>query len=331
MSAPVRIEAKAWSDPRYATLARILGYSDPDLALIKCARIWSWQTEAYTADQPTYVVDEDTIVSILGEGGPAALVRARLADETPEGYRMRGAEGRIEWCEDLTSKRQRAGRARAEKARRDAAGRLIGSKNGSGEYGHPAHAGCAGPAPTSTPPAQSSAPTPDPAPDHEDRLLPPARAREVSSPQPAAQAPVSSWHQRKGWWDAMLAADARIKAAGIEPNAPELPKSPAGVHERNLVDCARMFGESYGPEHVDAKMRHVVLVAEADAIREGHRRWFKPSTMWKPENAARAADMAIGESRTPTKNERAGPAPSARTGRVEPSKPEEYPSGDIQL
>lgn len=161
MAAPVRIEARAWNDIRFMTLARLLNLADSDHALIKVARLWSWQTEHYTADNPTYAIDRDTIESVLGPDGPGALVRAKLADETPSGWRMRGTEGAIEWCADLSSKRQRAGRARAESARRGQNGRLLGKE----DYSEPAHAGGAGPAPTSTSPAQSSAPAPAPAPD----------------------------------------------------------------------------------------------------------------------------------------------------------------------
>jgi hypothetical protein len=165
LSAPVRIEARAWNDPRFRTLARLTGLGDPDFAIIKVARIWSWQTERFGEDRDAYVVDRDTVESILGDNGWDALVRSKLADEVPGGLRMRGTEGQIEWCADLTSKRQHAGRARAAKARRDDTGRMIGNTDNS----HPAHAGCAGPAnnqhdqqSTSIEPPQSSAPTPVP-------------------------------------------------------------------------------------------------------------------------------------------------------------------------
>ena len=95
MSAPVRIEARAWTDIRFATLARLLGLADADHALIKVARLWSWQTEHFAPDQPTYEVDGDTIESVLGPGGPAAMVRAKLADQTATSYRIRGTEGQI--------------------------------------------------------------------------------------------------------------------------------------------------------------------------------------------------------------------------------------------
>jgi hypothetical protein len=98
VTARTTIEAKAWTDIRFATLARLLALADADHAIIRTARLWSWQTEHYTPEAPTYVVDVDTIESALGVVGAAgALVRARLAEETPEGYRICGAVGRIEW------------------------------------------------------------------------------------------------------------------------------------------------------------------------------------------------------------------------------------------
>lgn len=98
MSARVNIEAEAWADLRYETLARLLKLADAHHALIRCARIWAWQTEHFAEDQPTYVVDRDTVDSALGvEGGADAMVRARLAEEVPEGYRIKGSKGRIEW------------------------------------------------------------------------------------------------------------------------------------------------------------------------------------------------------------------------------------------
>lgn len=68
MSAPVRIEARAWGDLRFATLARLLGLADSDHALIKVARLWSWQTEHYAADRPTYVLDDQTVETLAHHG-----------------------------------------------------------------------------------------------------------------------------------------------------------------------------------------------------------------------------------------------------------------------
>lgn len=170
MSAPVRIEARAWSDLRFATLARLLGLADADHALIKVARLWSWQTEHFAPNAPTYEVDADTIESVLGPGGPAAMVRAKLADETPGGYRIRGTDGQIEWCDNLSSKRQQAGRARADGARRDAKGRLLPHSSGEQDNNYPAHGPANHQHASSAQPAKSSAPSPSPSPSPEEDL-----------------------------------------------------------------------------------------------------------------------------------------------------------------
>jgi hypothetical protein len=115
MTAPVRIEAEAWSDLRFTTLARLLGLADLEHALIKTARIWSWQTEHYTPERPTYVVDSEIAESALGPGGAAARVRARLAEEVPDGLRIHGSVGRIEWLWRLRQKSRAGGEATKRK------------------------------------------------------------------------------------------------------------------------------------------------------------------------------------------------------------------------
>lgn len=332
MGAPVRIEARAWNDIRFRTLARLLGMADPDHALIKVARLWSWQTENYTPENPTYAIDRDTIESILGEGGPEALVRAKLASETPGGWRMHGTEGQIEWCSDVTEKRQRGGKARAAAARRDDKGRMTGN----GGDSHPAHAGHAGPAPSSKHPGQSSSPTPTPSPIPEEELSPARAIPPTAVPSTTdVQIPPgeSSWHRRMRWWVALLEADARVRRAGIEPNAPTFPPAPAGANEQNMNAVEHQLLEAgLSPEDVDAKMLHIVAVAEAEATRERSRRFFKPAVIWKPDNANRAVDTSLEEAR-------AGPARGAKQptsngraiGRAEPKRPEDYREGDQKL
>lgn len=97
MAGAVRIQAKALSDTRFKVLAKLCGLADQDHALIKCARIWAWQTEFYSPESPTYEVPEDIIDAELGPGGANHLVTARLATRSPGGYRMHGTEGEIEW------------------------------------------------------------------------------------------------------------------------------------------------------------------------------------------------------------------------------------------
>jgi hypothetical protein len=315
VSAPVRIEARAWNDPRFRTLARLTGLGDPDFAIIKVARIWSWQTERFGEDQDAYVVDRDTVESILGDVGWDALIRSKLADEVPGGLRMRGTEGQIEWCADLTSKRQYAGRLRAAKARRDGTGRMVGN----GDDNQPAHAGCAGPAngqqsqqATSTEPPQSSAPTLTPSP--EDLSLP--RAIPPTTPPPGE----SAWARRQRWWGAMLEADASLRRAGIEQSAPLLPAAPAGVNEQNMHSCEKQLLESgFDAATVDAKMLHIVAVALAEAMRERSRKYFKPALIWEPARANRAVDTSLEEAARPR-------APPPSNGSRKPTEPQRAPT-----
>jgi hypothetical protein len=124
--ARISIEAGAWTDPRFAMLARYLGLADAEHALIRCARVWAWQTERFTPDAPTYVVTAELLETLMGPGSPAALVRADLAEELPEGFRIRGSEGRIEWLANRRRSAVMGGRARqvgtqvgSKRARRD--------------------------------------------------------------------------------------------------------------------------------------------------------------------------------------------------------------------
>ncbi len=121
MSTRVNIEASAWGNKKFALLAKYLGFVDSDHALIKCAVLWSWQTENYTSEAPTYVVDADTIDVCLGkDGAAAAMVRAGLAEECPNGFRICGSEGRIEWlwrCRQSSARGVAAKRAKADSDR----------------------------------------------------------------------------------------------------------------------------------------------------------------------------------------------------------------------
>jgi hypothetical protein len=130
MSAPpIRIESKAWTDSRYTTLALELGLpaSDADVALIRVAAIWRWQTEHYSAEAPTYSVSRAVVNgSLKSLDGARALVAADLAELEDDGrLRIKGGrddngKSRISWLWDDREEKRKAGRASAE--RRKAAG-----------------------------------------------------------------------------------------------------------------------------------------------------------------------------------------------------------------
>lgn len=135
--ARVNLEPESFGDPRFAHLARLLGMpgGDGHFALIKVALIWSWQTEHYTPDAPCFHVPEDVVEMALGVDGAAAraaLVRSRLAEETPDGLRMRGSShDRTGWLWRIRNKSQAGGHAKAESAKRKKANEsLPGAEHG---------------------------------------------------------------------------------------------------------------------------------------------------------------------------------------------------------
>lgn len=201
MAAPVRLEAEAFTDPRIQLLADLGGWTRYE-ALGRLAFLWSACTE-----RQLYYVPEAIVRGCLGMNGANLLCDADLAERTPDGLRIRGTAGRVEWLGELREKRQRAGRARAECVNRDTLGRMQSNNQ-------PAHAGD----PSSTHPAPSSAPTlvPVPAlvltqvPDPEKSCSPPAREPRP----PRAPKPPSGPHQQ-----AIAAFDAyyRRSNSGAKP------------------------------------------------------------------------------------------------------------------
>lgn len=122
--ARVNLEPESFGDPRFAHLARLLGMpgGDGHFALIKVALIWSWQTEHYTPESPCFHVPEDVVEMALGVDGAAAraaLVRARLAEETPDGLRMRGSSHeRTGWLWRIRARAEAGGHAKSVAAKR---------------------------------------------------------------------------------------------------------------------------------------------------------------------------------------------------------------------
>lgn len=132
MAAPVRLEAEFFDDPDVAALATILGYEDRDTAAGKLARLFSWQTEKYTAERPTYAVPRSTLIGIFGARGPEAMVEAGLATLQTDGlYKIHGSDKpngrtpgktRVNW---LWLERQ----AQAERGRKRAASAGDGARD----------------------------------------------------------------------------------------------------------------------------------------------------------------------------------------------------------
>lgn len=109
MSAPIRVEDDAFSDPRMELLGVLAGYNRFE-ALGRMAHLWRVCT-----NKQMYYVTEATIVACLGERGVEALIGSELGEKTPDGIRVRGTEGRIEW---LGKKRTAAKAGGLAKSRR---------------------------------------------------------------------------------------------------------------------------------------------------------------------------------------------------------------------
>jgi hypothetical protein len=330
MAAPVRIEARAWSDIRFVTLARILRLVDSDHALIKVARLWSWQTEHFASDRPTYVLDADTIESVLGIDGPAALVRARLASEVAGGYRLHGTEGQIEWCEELSSKRQHAGQKRAAGAKRDARGRLMPRESGEPDNNQSSTAPARIQQLTSTPPAQSSAPDPTPAPDPENR----------NPPTPRATPPATDERQDTAARSTVRAqVRAQLEAARSRAGAArKVAVQPLLAFDRGLdVDLTEQLtrAPTYAALVVLAdQARHAIAMAELEVTHGGKSfEWFT-GAIFSGGNFPRLVGMTAADAKRPPK-----PAtdPARRFGKSEPTTqsrpefPEPPPSTDLTV
>lgn len=112
MTAPVRIEAEAFADPRIELLGAIAGYNRYE-ALGRLAHLWRFCTE-----RNSYVVSDAVISATLGDRGVTAIVQAELGDRATDGIRVRGTAGRIEWLE----KKRKAAVAGGEANRQRLAG-----------------------------------------------------------------------------------------------------------------------------------------------------------------------------------------------------------------
>jgi hypothetical protein len=110
----------------------------------------------------------------------------------------------------------------------------------------------------------------------------------------------STWERQRPWWTCMLEAHDRLRAKGIvKPNDDKLAQHP---HEQWLHACEKhLRAGGYDDAGVDAKMRHVVLVYEAEAEALGHANYFKPAIMWDTSRAdrfPRKVDTTLDEARS---------------------------------
>jgi hypothetical protein len=337
VGATVRIETKAFEDPRFSIAARLLGLADAHHALIKIARVWAWQTEEYTPDCPTYVVPTEILEAFLGPGAGSALVRARLADQEPTGsvpdtveiygYRMRGSHGRIEW---LYGKRQNG-----KKGGRPSKREPIGSAPGS----QPAECSPTDCEATSNPLTPSPAPAPS---ESQKRESTPAGARDPGAPQPPAPTPEPGRDVLRNWTLDLRLRRHRIvtalRADGIGANLP--PPAlvvDASVEARALhlvqrwAQIARDAGRDVEVE-LDERGGHLLTVLEAQCRARKSLSSLREETCWSPEVVGWAESVTPEEAAAPQRGRGpAAPKRAAGVGRAEPHEPHEYPDGEVTL
>lgn len=109
MGAAVRVDATAFSDERYVTLARLAGLTDPDHARGKMLRLWRQCT-----DRNVVVLSVETCESVLGANASEALIKSELGEAVEGGIRICGTSGRIEWLEKLRKNGKKGGKANAK-------------------------------------------------------------------------------------------------------------------------------------------------------------------------------------------------------------------------
>lgn len=114
----VNADSKARHDVRYKRLARRLGISHADAF---GRSIWVW-FELYER-AGAYLSAEDIDIAAEMDGFAAAMVECELAEETPDGIRVRGNE-RAGWVERKREISSEGGRARAAAAARKS-GRFV--------------------------------------------------------------------------------------------------------------------------------------------------------------------------------------------------------------
>jgi hypothetical protein len=304
MTAPVRIDAAAWGDLRFATLARLCGFADAEHALIKCAKIWSWQTEHYTPDSPTYVVDVEIVESALGAGGAEALVRARLAEEGPDGLRIRGSNGRIEWLWKSRNASARGGEATKRK-----------HENKGRPDGLPAARPEPGPKTGQTPGPLSLSPDPDLPETH-------TRARE--------RHPAAGVIARRTWeHGAKTRAD--LAASNLQPPPWALMVDSSHPAWIALLDriCEHLVASA--PEHTEQICRNRIDVAAAKARADGDAQWFAPGSMFTRNSFAHWAELDPKQfARKPARKRDQGTAIGAASPRTDhPDSPTLIPFSEL--
>jgi hypothetical protein len=298
MPAPIVVKEKALRDHRFTTLARLLGICCRANAKEICERIWQYQLDNYTKENPTELLDADTIDDIAEiVGTHQALVKAGLAEVIDSKYRVKGHDGKV--------------------------GRI--HQRRTANPGYPQGPG------TSTDPSidRSTDPSHDHSidqsghsydlPSRSDLSSSPEQIRNGSSRDLRIESAAKKWTDRDG-----KAADKLRDLVLEEDPRNALKKRPwtDGTLRGKWADAIRLMRERDGRTYeelwdvMDWLFRkqpmhaHRFVVQSPESLRE---KWDRIQAVRR--NNAR-----------PTTN-----APGRPVGRVEPSKPTDYPDGDIDL
>lgn len=116
----VNVEGRAFTDPRFARLATLLGLADSDHARGKVEWLWLSCTTRGETELPLWLVEQ-----YLGPAGAEALIASELArwaggrgDSNARRLYICGARGRTEWYGKNQEHSSKGGKARAAKSSR---------------------------------------------------------------------------------------------------------------------------------------------------------------------------------------------------------------------
>ena len=132
----------------------------------------------------------------------------------------------------------------------------------------------------------------------------------------------------------MVAAFERLRAKGIAKLNDLGPAK--GCNENMLLECERFLREGgYDDAGIDAKMRHVVDVHEAEAESLGHADFFKSALIWdtkRPDRFPRKIETSLDEARRAGAAPRRSAARRSNSGAIGPSTPHKsYRDGRCML
>lgn len=286
MGAAVRIEAAALSDTRFKVLAKLRSYQDSDLALMKCARIWAYQTDTYTPDEPTYIVSEDVIEAELGPGGAEDMVKAKLAERKPTGFRIKGSEGRIEWLWKKRNNGKKGGRP--SKSANPGEEKPTGYPTGSSQDNRMVLSR----EPKPNPPTLTLSPSEisDLSSSPRDPTVPePVPEPVVRTPERAPDRSLDEHRQViNAVWSAMLEARAQAapKCLNNGPGPGALPSGPLCDKLRHRL--AQLVDAGLNYRGATEQLQHAVAIAAAKAERDQNLRHF--ATVFDDDDFARALE-----------------------------------------